>query len=337
MDYCGLDLGRSSSRLCVVDKDRNILRERDVATSETGLRRAFERKDKLVVVLEASTGAFWVADLLVELGHTVHVVDPNRTKAIGASLIKNDKLDARWLAYLAAAGLLATVRVPTREQRVARMPATVRDSLIRSRTRLLNAVRGMAASEGIRLSKCAPEKLADVVAAHRDAYPLGMYESLRPLLDGIESLSISIEAGTDELEARAKRDPVLLRLQTVPGVGPVTASLFAAAIIDPHRFESGRRVGAYLGLVPRLYQSGATHRRGQITKRGNRQVRWALTMSANAVLLTRRSCPLVDWGKRMQHRLGRKKACVAIARKLASVLWAVWIHEVDYCATARAA
>ena len=188
----------------------------------------------------------------------------------------------------------------------------------------------MAASEGIRLSKCAPEKLAYVVAAHRDAYPPGMYESLRPLLDGIDSLSICIDAGTEELVARAKHDPVLLRLQTVPGVGPVTASLFAAAIIDPRRFESGRHVGVYLGLVPRLYQSGATHRRGQITKRGNRQVRWALTMSANAVPLTRQSCPLVDWGKRMHQRLGRKKACVAIARKLASVLWAVWVHEVDY-------
>lgn len=337
MDYCGLDLGRSSSRFCVVDKERNILRERDVATSEPALRRAFDRKEKLVVVVEASTCAFWVADLLSELGHLVHVVDPNRTKAIGASLIKNDKLDARWLSYLAAAGLLATVRVPTRAQRVARMPATARDSLIRSRTRLLNAVRGMAASEGVRLSKCAPEKLVDQVAAHRDAYPAGMYEAMEPMLDAIEALSVSIDTGTEELVARAKNDPVLVRLQTVPGVGPVTASLYAAAIIDPHRFQSGRQVGAYVGLVPRLYQSGATHRRGQITKRGNRQVRWALTMSANAVLLTAKPSPLADWGKRLQQRVGRKKACVAIARKLASVLWAVWLHELDYRSTADAA
>jgi transposase len=216
------------------------------------------------------------------------------------------------------------------------MPATARDSLIRSRSRLLNAVRGIAASEDVRLSKCAPDKLVDLVASHRDAYPAGMYEAMQPMLDAIEALSISIDVGTEELETRANKDPVLVRLRIVPGVGPVTASLYAAAIIDPHRFSSARQVGAYLGLVPRVYQSGGTHRRGQITKRGNRQVRWALTMSANAVLLTRRSCPLVDWGKRMEQRLGRKKACVAIARKLAAVLWAVWLHELDYRGSAAA-
>ena len=284
----------------------------------------------MAIVIEASNGAFWVATLLSELGHTVHVVDPNRTKAIGSSLIKNDKLDARWLAYLCAAGLLATVRVPPRAERIAKMPATSRDALVRSRTRLLNAVRGMASSEGIRLPKSSADRLVEHVHGLQDVFPAGMYDAMVPLLQGIDALTESIEIGTAQLNERALSDPLLVRLQTVPGVGPLTASTYVSAIADPHRFKSGRDVGAYLGLVPRLYQSGATMRRGRITKHGNRQARWALTMAANGVLLTKRSTPLTDWGRRLQARLGRKKACVAIARKLASVLWAVWIKERDY-------
>ena len=330
MHYCGLDLGRSSSRYCVVDKERTILREGNVATREPSLRKLFDKKRKLTIVIEASNGAFWIATLLVELGHTVHVVDPNRTKAIGASLIKNDKLDARWLAYLCATGLLATVRIPPRAERIAKMPATSRDVLLRCRTRLLNAVRGMAASEGIHLPQCAAEKFVEVVENFREKFPEGAYEAMVPVLQSIDSLTYNIEEGSKQLMERAKTDPVLVRLQTAPGVGPVIASIFAAAIADPHRFKSGRDVGAYLGLVPRLYQSGATMRRGSITKRGNRQARWALTMAANSLLRTNRSTPLTDWADALHHRIGRKKACVAVARKLASVLWAMWVKQRDF-------
>jgi transposase len=275
----------------LLDKDRAILREGDVATREPSLRKVFGKEHSLQIVIEASNGAFWVATLLSELGHTVHVVDPNRTKAIGSSLIKSDKLDARWLAYLCAAGLLAAVRVPPRAERIAKMPATARDVLVRSRTRLLNAVRGMAASEGIHLPNCAATKLVELVQSVQERFPPGVYDAMRPLLDAIDALSASIDVGTEQLTAKANADPLLLRLQTVPGVGPLTATTYVAAIADPHRFKSGRDVGAYLGLVPSLYQSGATMRRGRITKRGNRQARWALTMAANGVLLL--SDPLV--------------------------------------------
>ena len=224
MDYCGLDLGRSSSRYCVVDKERNILREANVATREPSLRKVFDRNQKMAIVVEASNGAFWVASLLSDLGHTVHVVDPNRTKAIGSSLIKSDKLDARWLAYLCAAGLLATVRVPPRDERIAKMPATSRDALVRSRTRLLNAVRGMVASEGTHLPKCAADRLVEHVDALQGSLPDGIYDAVLPLLQGIDALTASIEIGSRQLAERACSDPLLVRLQTVPGVGPLTAS-----------------------------------------------------------------------------------------------------------------
>ena len=332
MDYCGLDLGRTSSRICVVDKARNVLRERNVQMREKSIRRAFDC-DPLEIVVEASTTSFWIADLLHELGHRVHVVDPNRTKAIGSALIKSDKLDAKWLAYLGAAGLLATVRVPSKEERIARMPSTSRDVLVRCRTRLLNAVRSMAASEGIVLPQCAADRLVAMVEERAGDLPDDMYQALSPMLEAITVLTASVDTTKKQLVARAEADPVLRRLQTVPGVGPITAAIFASTIGDPRRFKSGRQVGAYLGLVPRLYQSGATCRRGSITKHGSRQARSALGMAANAVLSTKSRSALVDWAHCMQARLGRKKACVAIARKLASVLWAIWLKEQDFSPT----
>ncbi|MCG8553770.1 MAG: transposase, partial [Proteobacteria bacterium] len=237
MDYCGLDLGRKSSRYCIVDKERNILRQGNVSTHEAGLRKLFNKQAPLEIVVEASCGAFWIAEMLMEMGHTVYVVDPNRTKAIGASLIKNDKLDARWLAYLCAAGLLAKVRVQTRPERIARMPSTSRDAVVRARTKLLNAVRGMAAAEGVSLRQSRPEKLVSLVDAAQEHLPDGMYDAMLPLLDAIE--------------------------------GP-----------------------------------GKTMRRGRITKRGNRQARWALTMAANSLLLCKKSTPLVEWGKSLHKRVG---------------------------------
>jgi transposase len=117
---------------------------------------------------------------------------------------------------------------------------------------------------------------------------------------------------------------------TAPGVGPIVASYFMMAVRDPSRFSTGRQVGAYIGLVPSLYESGQTRRRGRITKHGSRRVRWALTMAANAILRTRAPSRLRDWGLALVPRLGRKKAVVAIARKLASVLWSMWQHETNF-------
>ena len=113
-------------------------------------------------------------------------------------------------------------------------------------------------------------------------------------------------------------------LQTIPGVGPVAASAFVSSTGDPARFTSGRDVGAFLGLVPRLYESGKTSRKGAITKCGNSQTRWALTMAARALLLAKTDSHLQRWANELAQRIGRKKACVAIARKLASIMWAVW-------------
>lgn len=330
MDYCGLDLGRKSSRYCVVDGRKDIVRQGNVRQTQAHLAEIFGDLEPMRVIVEATTQSFWTADLLRELGHDVRVVDPNRTKAIGAALIKHDKLDAHILALLGCADLLAEVCIPSRQERIERVPMVSRDAIVRSRTRLVNALRGTFASEGIILPTASPVRLVALFEQTSEQLPQDLCEATAPLWQSLAALNVCLQTSDEAVRHKAKHDPLLRRLQTVPGVGPVTVTIFVSTLVDPQRFASGRAVGAYLGLVPRLYQSGNTTRRGGITKHGNRQARWALTMAASSLLLSKGDSALQRWARQLAARIGRKKACCAIARRLAALLWAMWKNETEF-------
>ena len=280
------------------------------------------------VVIEASGKAFWLADRLEEMDHKVIVVDPGRTKAIGSGRIKHDKLDASVLAELCAADVLAKVDKPTEEQRIGRMPVVARDGIVRSRVRLVNMVRSMLDSEGVELKKCSLDVFVDRVADLWDDLPEGMTVAIEPVLTAIHMLTEQIADCDARIKEAVENDPEAQLLMTAPGVGPIVASCFLMAVRDHSRFSSGRDVGSYLGLVPSLYQSGETYRRGRITKHGNRQARWALSMAASVLLgVVKKQSALRSWGLKVAERRGRKTAVVAVARKLASVLWSMWKHK----------
>lgn len=324
MQYCGLDLGKKSSHFCVVDGNRRVIEEGKVRNRVDKLVGAFGVLPPMKIALEASTKAFWIADRLREIGHEPVVVDPGRTKAIGAALIKHDRLDARVLATLCAADVLAAVDQPSEEQRLARMPVVARDALVRCRVILGNQVRSLLDSEGIEPKACAPEAIVDAVSDIWDELPERLQSAVEPVLTAIHMLCEQIADCDDRIGEAVKEDMDAQLLMSAPGVGPIVSSCFMTAVRSPSRFDSGRQVGAYLGIVPSLYQSGQTSRRGRITKRGNRQARWALCIAANALLRSRSPSALREWGRGLVERLGRKKAVVAVARKLASVLWAMW-------------
>jgi len=330
MLYCGLDMGKKSSHFCVVDKGRRVIDDGQVCNRLADIEKCFGDMPPMRIVIEASTKAFWMADRLEELGHEVIVVDPGRTKAIGAARIKHDKLDAKILAELCAAGLLACVDRPSESQRLDRLIVVSRDGLVKSRTRLIAMVRSILDSEGIELKSCATDRFVDAVTDIAEDLPEAMWLSIEPVLTGIHLLSEQIEACDEHLKQVVADDQDVKRLKTVPGVGTIVAACFLAAVRSPERFTSGRQVGAYLGLVPSLYQSGKTCRRGKITKHGNGQARWALCIAANVLLRTRKRTALGDWGRGLVARLGRKKAIVAIARKLAAVMWSMLKHGSDF-------
>jgi transposase len=323
MRYCGLDLGKKSSHFCIVDKNRKVKKQGQVRNRLADITRCFGQLPPMRIALEASTKSFWLADELEEMGHEVIVVDPGQTKAIGAAGIKHDKLDAKVLADLCAANLLARVDRPTKKQRLDRMIVVTRDGLVKSRSRLVNMVRSLLDSEGIELKRCATEAFVDAVSDLWFDLPESMCNAIEPVLTTIHMLCEQIDECDARLKVTMSKDHDVKLLMTTPGVGVIVASCFMMAIRDPGRFKTGRQVGAYLGLVPSLYQSGKSFRRGRITKHGNRQARWALCVAANSLLRTRKSTALSEWGRGLVERLGRKKAIVAIARKLASVMWAM--------------
>ncbi len=330
MNYCGIDLSKKSSHFCIMNEQREVLSEGKVANRISALREVFAKTARMRVVVEACGNAFWFADVLSGMGHDVVVVDPGRTKAIGSGMIKHDKLDARILATLCQANLMAEVHRPTQPERIARMPIAVRDALVRTRTLLINQVRSLLHSEGIEMKSSATNAFSAAVREAYERIPDAIVAATAPLLESIDHMNEQVDACDKALAEAVQDDPVIKRLRTLPGIGPITAAQFAYAILDPARFASSRQVSAYLGLVPSLYSSGQTHRLGRITKRGSRRTRWLLTMAANALLRSSKDSRLARWGKRKVHELGRKKAVVALARKMAGILWAMWRHQRDF-------
>jgi len=328
MHYCGLDLGKKSSNFCIMNEKRSVIREGKVKNRILDLARLFSKLPRMKIAIEASTKAFWIADRLREIGHDPVVVDPGRTKAIGAAFIKHDKLDARILATLCAADVLAEIDQPTEEQRLARMPVVARDGIVRSRVRLVLLVRSLLDSEGIELKKCALNVFVNRVADLRDEIPAGITLAIEPVLKAIHMLTEQIADCDSIIKEEITKDPDAQLLMTAPGVGPIVAACFLMAVRDPSRFKSGRDVGSYLGLVPSLYQSGETYRRGRITKHGNRQARWALSMAASVLLgVAKKQSALRTWGLEVAERRGRKTAVVAVARKLSAILWSMWKNQ----------
>jgi len=327
MLYCGIDLGKKSSRFCVVDENRKVRKQGWAKMREDSFVERFGQMPPMKIVLEASCRTFWVADLLEEMGHDVSVVDPGRTKAIGASRIKHDKLDARVLAELCQAGLLAIVDRPSIAERLQRVSVTVRDVLVRTRTKLINAARSMLENEGCQVPSTSNNRVVVTLDEMLERAPEELANSVALLVDEIERLNESIGVCDESLKQMSQENEAMKMLQTVDGVGPLTAAVYVLVVRNPERFSSGRQVGAYLGLVPSLYSSGQTHVLGRITRHGNRQLRFLLTMAAGALMRTRRDSPLKRWALELAARVGRKKARVALARKLASVMWSMWKHE----------
>jgi transposase len=330
MNYCGFDLGKKSSHFHIVDGERKTVTAGKLRNNVDAIRKNFAHREPMRIVVEASCKAFWMADRLKEMGHDVVVVDPGRTKAIGAGRIKHDKLDARVLAELCQTGLLAPVDIPTLDQRMSRLPFTSRDTLVRSRAQLSNCVQSILDGEGVELPATWSGNFSDIVRAAVPHMPPAMVPTVERMLRAFDELSKLIHECDKKIEEVAETDPEIKLLMSVPGVGPLTAAAFVHIIRDPKRFKSGRKVGTYLGLVPSLYASGQTMIKGGITKCGNKNLRLLLHIGAGALMRTRRDTALKRWAVKLSERIGRKKAKSAIARKMATILWAVWRYRTPF-------
>lgn len=337
MDTIGLDLHKRESQLCVLAEDGSVT-ERRIATTRERFTAVLGGRPPARVLLEASTESEWVARHLEALGHAVIVADPTYAPmyATRSRRVKTDKRDARTLAEACRLGAYRPAHRLSDAQRHVRAELAVRDALVRTRTRYVAVLKALVRRDGLRLAQGTPEHTATKFAAL--AATGAVADSLRaevtPLLTVLAPLNAQIAAADRRIAALAVADPRVQRLATAPGVGPITATAFVATLDDVGRFRDAHQVMAYLGLVPSERSSGERQHRGRITKAGSPRVRWLLVEAAWRILRSRdrAAAPLQAWAARVALRRGKRIAVVALARRLAGILYVLWRDEVDYCA-----
>jgi len=331
MDNIGLDLHQRESQLGILTDDGEVI-ERRIRTTPERLRALLGGRPPARILLEASTESEWVARQLETLGHTVIVADPNFAPmyATRSGRVKTDRRDARTLADALRVEAYRPAHRSAEGHRHVRAELAVRETLVRTRTRYVGLLQALVRRDGLRLPSGMPEHTATRVAAVPVSPMLA--SELAPLLALLPALNAEIAAADQRLAAGLAANAVVQRLATVPGIGPVTATAFVATLDDITRFASAHQVEAYLGLVPSERSSGERQRRGRITKAGNTRVRWLLVEAAWRILRSPRAdaAPLRAWAERLALRRGKRIAAVALARRLAGILYAMWREGTTY-------
>lgn len=326
MEDCGIDLAMRSSSICMMDGRGGVVAERVVATEESAFRVLFGGRNRMRCVLEASPLAEWAAEVLEGLGHEVIVIDPRKAKGVIATKKKTDKLDARNLAKMGRTGWYTEVHRKSGQARATRTFLQARHGLVQTALAQGARIRGLLRAHGIKVGQVPESQFAArVQRLAGEKNPL-LWPMLEPLVAVWRQALESAEQMRRQLIRQAAQAEVPRRLMTVPGVGPIVASAYAATIDDPRRFRSGNQVAAYVGLVPSVVQSGELDVHGHITREGDGLLRGYLVEAAH-VLLTRtcRTCALKRWGLKLAKKKGHGKARVAVARKLAALLHHLWI------------
>jgi transposase len=331
----GVDIGDRYSHLCLLDTETgDVLEEARIATNPKAFQRRFAGSTPARIAIEAGTHSPWVSRLLEGCGHEVLVANARKLRLIYGEGRKTDQLDAQNLARLARLDpkLLSPLRHRGEASQAHLAIVRSRDALIRSRTQLVNHVRGSVKAFGVRLPKCSASSFHNRAAGR---LPEELVPALEPILEMIAELTARIRLYDCELEALAEEFyPETRLLRQVPGVGTLTALTFVLTIEDPIRFANSRAVGAYLGLVPSRDQSGDSDPQRRISKRGDGMLRRLLVGSAHYLLGPfGKDSDLRRHGKKLAARGGKsakKRAVIAVARKLSVLLHRLWVSGETY-------
>ena len=333
--YVGLDVSDKSTQICVVGDDAKVIWSGVCATCPDAIGKALQRHAVGVVrvVLETGPLSAFLYHGLVERGVPVICVCARHAHGVLSAMHvnKSDVHDAHGLAQMARSGWFKIVRIKQEATHIDRANLKIRQQLVESRRVMAGQLRGLLKLFGLRMGTVTtPGKRRERLAALFEQKP-ELKEVMTPLIESIEALELQIDRLTKRLRAQALADPVCARLMTTPGVGEIVALVFKSSIEDPGRFDRGEDAGAFAGLAPRRNQSGAVDRRGHISKAGDPMLRGALYEAANCLLTrVKKPCALQAWGLKLAETKGRKRACVAVARKLAIVLHRLWQSETEF-------
>lgn len=336
MFYCGMDIASKSSYLYVTTQWGRKLMSGEVATTRAGLESRLKRyvKDGLSVALEAGNQTAWIHEVLVAMGAKVTVVHPTKVKLIAESRRKTDKIDARILCELLRMNALPhPVHMPGPQARELRGLLAARRQLISARTKLCNVVRGMVRQEGMLL----PARALSSLTGWKDLLGKGFSRPHLPTVvvayfETFKALTTSIHEMDRALAACERKDPRAARLQSMPKVGRIAALTFLAAVDDPKRFGSSRKLVGYSGLAPTVRSSGERTEYGSISREGRRELRavWVQVAHLVAIDTSKATQPLRTWFNRTARRRGKKTATVALARRLLVIAYHLLCDETVY-------
>ena len=325
----GVDLGDRWSQYCILGLKGEMLAEGQLRTTQEDVREFFQALTVARVVIEVGTHSAWVQDVITEWGHEVLVANPRLMEGSKRRKRKSDRIDANKLARLGRVDpqSLYPIRHRSREVRQDLVVLRARDALVSVRTELINTTRGLVKSMGTRLPRCSSPSFAEKV---KDAIPVEVREALLPLVQLTERVNDCIaryDQKIEELGQKKYGHTTLLR--QVKGVGPITSLAYVLTLENPQRFASSRDVGPYLGLVPKQEDSGDSQPQLGISKTGDRMLRRLLVGSAQYMLgAFGPDSDLRRYGLRLCERGGKnakKRAVVAVARKLAVLLHHLWV------------
>ncbi|MGC1684455.1 MAG: IS110 family transposase [Candidatus Acidiferrales bacterium] len=329
MIYIGVDLHQRFCYMTMMDASGAIGDQRQVPNDAESLRKYFQQWPEAVeAAVEACS--FWQAfvDRVSPLVARLVLVHPKRVKAIASAKLKNDRVDSETLAHLLRANLLPESWMADRGTRELRQQTRLRVSLGQTRAQLKNRVHAVLHQQGLR------PPVSDLFGRKGRAWlneqplPEAARRSVDTYLELIGQLDQKISFEEQQLNARAKSDPAVRDLMTIPGIGAYSAAVLLAEIGDVHRFSDKRQLYSYAGLVPRVRQSGEHTRSGHITREGSRNLRWILVEAAQVA--PRCSPGARHYFDRLARRKPRKVARVALARKLLGAVYALLRHGVCF-------
>lgn len=333
-NYAGLDVSLRSVAICVVDEAGQVRLEAKVSAEVDAIAQKLAEFDPndLRIGLEAGALTQYVTHGLRALGLEAVCMEARQVAAaLAAMRNKTDRNDARGIAQILRTGWYNAVHVKSSESHEVRALLSSRRAVLDKCVDLENEIRGLLKVFGVRLSSHVPHGAYDPTVRPLVADRPALLPALGPLLDARLVLYRTYLQLDNQVKAVVRADPVCQRLMTVPGVGAITALTFRAAVDDPTRFSSSRNVAAHFGLTPRRFQSGETDNSGHISCSGDVDVRSALYTAAHA-LITRsnRWCTLKAWGVRLAKTRGRRRAVIAVARKLAIILHHMWVDGTEF-------
>jgi transposase len=332
MRNVGLDWGAREGSFCEVSAGKVIAR-RTTTSGLDGLRDLLGPETvPAVVAIEACREAWHVHDVLTSWGNEVLLVDTTRARRIGIGQHgrKTDRIDAEVLAHAVERGSIPLAHVLSPERRELREKLSTRRALVQARAELIATVRGIVRARGEKLGSCNTENFREKV--QKTALSAASRAAVTSLMQVIASLDVELSHAEATLEQLCAKEPAIARLTTAPGIGLIVAAAFVSVIDEAKRFHNAHQVESYLGLVPSEETSGGRDKRrlGAITKCGNPYLRSLLVQAAWCIMRGRNDDPLRAWANQVAKRRNKCVAVVAVARRLAGVLWAMWRHGQVY-------